>query len=323
MPGKLPNDGPMTSAEKEASKRALTEGKVVEAIPVVFFARLISPVWSIISDLLKKGDAVGNAKLIESRIASQNKSGPRQTVLPPSKAKPENTALHQVTVTPGKAGKPPTITTQPSTPASSRALHVRPTRIMNSPIKQLPAVVKTMTAGRSIAPSSVAEVRSAQKAIVASLKPTSTILKTSTAAASSGEEGEAANKTKSKPVLVDREGTAPYGDDSTPTRSVKPSTKGRSTGTEYGDVTAPRRYSEQTGRKVIRDWLGDDTQVEYGTRNEAMEEQNLRRGGSVKKKASSSVKKKVSSPAKKKTSTAKSKYGMNKGGFTKGGGNYY
>jgi len=304
----------MTAAEKEASKRALTEGKAAEAIPVVFFARLISPVWSIISDLLKKGDAVGNAKLIESRIASQNKSGPRQTVLPSSKAKPENTALHQVTVTPGKAGKPPTITTQPSTPASSKALHVRPTRIMNSP-KQLPAVVKTMTAGRSIAPSSVAQVRSAQKAIVASLKPTSTILKTSTAAASSGEEGKAADKTKSKPVLVDREGTAPYGDDSTPTRSVKPSTKGRSTGTEYGDVTAPRRYSEQTGRKVIRDWLGDDTQVEYGTRNEAMEEQNLRRGGSVKKK--------VSSPAKKKTSTAKSKYGMNKGGFTKGGGNYY
>ena len=90
---------------------------------------------------------------------------------------------------------------------------------------------------------------------------------------------------KVKPTLVDRGGKSPYSDDLTQD--------------DY----------------ALRNKVGYRDRAKEDRHDEVMEEQNLRRGGSVKKK--------VSSPAKKKTSTAKSKYGMNKGGFTKGGGNYY
>ena len=69
--------------------------------------------------------------------------------------------------------------------------------------------------------------------------------------------------------------------------------------------------------------LGDKTRVDYSTINETMEEQNLRRGGPVKKKVSTPVKKKAGGAVKKAAGVAKSKYGMNKGGFTSRGGNYY
>ena len=63
------------------------------------------------------------------------------------------------------------------------------------------------------------------------------------------------------------------------------------------DLTPPVPHDEQAGRKAIRDVLGDDTQVDYSTINETMEEQNLNRGGSVERqvkfgKSSDSVEKK-------------------------------
>jgi len=309
MPGKLPNDGPMTAAEKEASKRALTEGKAAEAIPVVFFARLLAPVWSVISGMLKKGDATGEVKRIEDMV---NKREP---------------AI--ITLTPQAKG-PPLLTTRPASPSMVAKMEKAPVTVLGS-AGRLSAAARGMAQGKSTKPTPFKKVQAAANQAFKGARSKPKVGVAAIAAAGIGDEVQDSERPSKaapplpmpRPKLVDRGGKTPYQDDSTPTRSVKPSTKGRSTGTEYGDVTAPRRYSEQTGRKVIRDWLGDDTQVEYGTRNEAMEEQNLRRGGSVKKKASSSVKKKVSSPAKKKTSTAKSKYGMNKGGFTKGGGNYY
>tara|TARA_R110000751_G_scaffold306328_1_gene424428 strand:- start:687 stop:1301 length:615 start_codon:yes stop_codon:yes gene_type:complete len=66
------------------------------------------------------------------------------------------------------------------------------------------------------------------------------------------------------------------------------------------DNEVPKRFSEASGRKAIRDVLGDDTLVEYEDMSEAA---NFKKGGSVKK-------------------TEKSRYGMRSGGFTKRGGIY-
>ena len=85
---------------------------------------------------------------------------------------------------------------------------------------------------------------------------------------------------KDRPKLVEREGPS-YSDDMTP----------------------PKRFSEASGRKFIRDILGDDTKVEYEDMSEAGPD-GARKGGMRKKAA------------------PKSKYGMKAGGFTKRGGMY-
>jgi hypothetical protein len=69
------------------------------------------------------------------------------------------------------------------------------------------------------------------------------------------------------------------------------------------DMTPPKRFSEQSGLKFIRDILGDDTKVEYEDMSEAGPD-GARKGGMRKKAA------------------PKSKYGMKAGGFTKRGGMY-
>ena len=69
------------------------------------------------------------------------------------------------------------------------------------------------------------------------------------------------------------------------------------------DMTPPKRFSEASGRKFIRDILGDDTKVEYEDMSEAGPD-GARKGGMRKKAA------------------PKSKYGMKAGGFTKRGGMY-
>jgi hypothetical protein len=85
---------------------------------------------------------------------------------------------------------------------------------------------------------------------------------------------------KDRPKLVERKGPS-YSDDMTP----------------------PKRFSEASGRKFIRDILGDDTKVEYEDMSEAGPD-GARKGGMRKKAA------------------PKSKYGMKAGGFTKRGGMY-
>ena len=103
--------------------------------------------------------------------------------------------------------------------------------------------------------------------------------KTSSSSASKKTSSSSASK-KDRPKLVEREGPS-YSDDMTP----------------------PKRFSEASGRKFIRDILGDDTKVEYEDMSEAGPD-GARKGGMRKKAA------------------PKSKYGMKAGGFTKRGGMY-
>lgn len=86
-------------------------------------------------------------------------------------------------------------------------------------------------------------------------------------------------------------------------RELEPTSKPKTTSKPTSispDNEVPKRFSEASGRKAIRDVLGDDTLVEYEDMSEAA---NFKKGGSVKK-------------------TEKSRYGMRSGGFTKRGGIY-
>jgi len=290
MPGKLPNDGPMTAAEKEASKRALTEGKAAEAIPVVFFARLLAPVWSVISGMLKKGDATGEVKRIEDMV---NKREP---------------AI--ITLTPQAKG-PPLLTTRPASPSMVAKMEKAPVTVLGS-AGRLSAAARGMAQGKSTKPTPFKKVQAAANQAFKGARSKPKVGVAAIAAAGIGDEVQDSERPskaapplpmpRPKPKPVDRGGKTPYQDDSTPTRVNR---GGKS---PYSDDLTQDDYA-------LRNKVGYRDRAKEAGHDEVMEEQNLRRGGSVKKK--------VSSPAKKKTSTAKSKYGMNKGGFTKGGGNYY
>ena len=304
MPGKLPNDGPMTAAEKEASKRALTGGKVVEAIPVVFFARMLAPVWSVISGMLKKGDATGEVKRIEAMVKENN-----PTV---------------ITLTPRTKG-PPLLTTRPASPSMVAKMEKAPVTVLGS-AGRLSAAARSMSRGKSTKPTPFREVQAAANKAFKGAGNTAKVGVAAIAAAGNGDKvrdsGRPSKDAPPQPKLVDQGGKTPYQDDSTPPRKVKASPTRK---TSFSDDSAPPvAHDEQAGRKAIRDVLGDKTRVDYSTINETMEEQNLRRGGPVKKKVSTPVKKKAGGAVKKKAAgVAKSKYGMNKGGFTSRGGNYY
>jgi hypothetical protein len=303
MAGKLLNDGPMTSAEIEASKRALTGGKVVEAIPVVFFARMLAPVWSVISGMLKKGDATGEVKRIEAMVKENN-----PTV---------------ITLTPRTKG-PPLLTTRPASPSMVAKMEKAPVTVLGS-AGRLSAAARSMSRGKSTKPTPFREVQAAANKAFKGEGNKAKVGVAAIAAAGNGDKvrdsGRPSKDAPPQPKLVDQGGKTPYQDDSTPPRKVKASPTRK---TSFSDDSAPPvAHDEQAGRKVIRDWFGDKTPVDYSTTNETMEEQNLRRGGPVKKKVSTPVKKKAGGAVKKAAGVAKSKYGMNKGGFTSRGGNYY
>ncbi|MGB1650517.1 MAG: hypothetical protein ACPHEP_05780 [Acidimicrobiales bacterium] len=113
----------------------------------------------------------------------------------------------------------------------------------------------------------------------------------------SGDSRTARSKLQTKAVEVEQRPEPPQ------TQKPKPELVERKGPSYSDDMTPPKRFSEASGRKFIRDILGDDTKVEYEDMSEAGPD-GARKGGMRKKAA------------------PKSKYGMKAGGFTRRGGMY-
>jgi hypothetical protein len=113
----------------------------------------------------------------------------------------------------------------------------------------------------------------------------------------SGDSRTARSKLQTKAVEVEQRPEPPQA------QKPKPELVERKGPSYSDDMTPPKRFSEASGRKFIRDILGDDTKVEYEDMSEAGPD-GARKGGMRKKAA------------------PKSKYGMKAGGFTRRGGMY-
>lgn len=111
----------------------------------------------------------------------------------------------------------------------------------------------------------------------------------------SGDSRTARSKLQTKAVEVEQRPEPPQA------QKPKPELVERKGPSYSDDMTPPKRFSEASGRKFIRDILGDDTKVEYEDMSEAGPD-GARKGGMRKKAA------------------PKSKYGMKAGGFTRRGG---